>query len=146
MPNWCENNLEITGDIKEIKKFKKQAKAKETDLSFKNFIPMPKKLENTQSPADKPNKELIKKYGADNWYDWNIKNWGTKWDTEAELTDSGADFLWYYFDTAWSPPTEWLKQTCKLFKKLSFELKYDEPGMGFCGTVRAENGKIICDY
>ena len=28
-------------------------------------------------------KALIKEYGTDNWYDWNISNYGTKWDIES---------------------------------------------------------------
>jgi len=89
MPNWCENTLIVSGDKKQIKQFKEKAKGKKnkTDLSLNNFVPLSKELENTTAPSLKPNKKLIKKYGADNWYEWCISNWGTKWDVEATLED-----------------------------------------------------------
>jgi hypothetical protein len=96
MPNWCENNLIITGDKKTIASFKKKAavvaKDNTTDLSLAAFYPTPKKL--------------LKNNG---WYKWNIKHWGTKWDVKAELMDSTDEYLHYYFESAWSPPILWLK-------------------------------------
>lgn len=46
-----------------------------------------------------------KEYGADNWYDWAINNWGTKWGAyEIEHVEIGKDHIDIQFDTAWSPP------------------------------------------
>lgn len=41
-----------------------------------------------------------KKYGCFNWYDWNCKYWGTKWN--AYQTTINPDGV--IFDTAWSAP------------------------------------------
>lgn len=103
---------------------------------------MPKELEETQAPPDKPNKMLLKKYGADNWYDWRIKHWGTKWDVDAELVEADEERLVYQFDSAWSPPFEWLKTVARNYPKLHFKLKYDEPGMGVMGVIVAGDGEI----
>ena len=119
MANWCQNQLRINGDEKEIKKFKKQAKKRDTDLSLNNFIKIPKSQEK-------------------NWYNWCIKNWGTKWDIEAGLGGADANELFYAFDSAWSPPTEWLKKVAKKYPKLKFSLKYDEEGVGIMGVAIAE--------
>lgn len=50
--------------------------------------------------------ELIKKYGASNWYDWNRINRGTKWGTYGtkfrSLGGDGSPKM-IEFQTAWSP-------------------------------------------
>ena len=78
----------------------------------RHYHPMPKELDNSVSGSEsaKPewqkqkSKELIEKYGADNWYSWCVNNWGTKWGcyetTFTERDDGGAN---YHFSTAWSP-------------------------------------------
>ena len=52
--------------------------------------------------------ELVEKYGAADWYDWQGKNWGTKWGTYSlkvhELGGDGSPIL-IEFQTAWGPPT-----------------------------------------
>jgi len=154
MPNWCNNTLEVWGDKEQIKEFKKKGRVSrkddKTDLSLDRFVPIPKELKGTTAPSKKTDRRLIKKYGADNWYDWRLNNWGTKWDVDAELVNENIPrskkynegFLVYVFDSAWSPPIEWLEKMCKQYKKLRFKLKYEEPLMGFMGVAIAENGEI----
>ena len=110
-----------------------------------NLYPLPKELKDTKSPSDKKDKALIKKYGADNWYDWCVEKWGTKWDVHAQLDMDGEDEATFYFDSAWSPPVEWLHHIAPKFPELSFRLKYDEPGMGFCG-VASQQGDACIEY
>lgn len=46
----------------------------------------------------------ISRFGYPTWYDWNVKNWGTKWDASSvELTQKGK-LLIFEFETAWAPP------------------------------------------
>ena len=146
MPNWCENTLEVSGTTEDIKAFKTQAKKEEgehkTDLSLAQFVPLPAELKDTRSPALKPNKKLIAQLGFDNWYDWQIHNWGTKWDVNATLSSEKPRTLHYFFDTAWSPPTAWLEKVSAMFPNLKFKLKYEEPGMAFHGTLKAYQGTL----
>jgi hypothetical protein len=86
--------------------------------------------------------KLKEKYGATNWYDWATCHWGTKWDIEAELAYEDDTVLEYRFDTAWSPPVEWLRKVAADYPKLRFCLKYEEPGMAFMGVAVGENGKV----
>lgn len=123
MPNWCTNELTITGDPKQIAKFKKRAKAKDTALSLNKFLPLPKDQ-------------------ADNWYDWHINNWGTKWDIDATLEDEWEEGLSYSFDSAWSPPVQWLEKVSKDYPELEFRLKYEEGGVGFMGLAKASAGEV----
>ena len=178
MPNWCQNELIITGDKKEITRFKKKAKGKDTDLSLENFVPTPKELVNLRTPplivsekeyekkyqealeeskrlknkgidhlalpiTKKMSKELLKKYGSLNWYDWRVANWGTKWDVNAKLRIDDETYLAYSFDSAWSPPIAWLEKVVKQFPKLHFKLKYEEEGIGFMGIAIGMNGEVV---
>jgi len=69
---------------------------------------------------------------GNDWYDWRIDNWGTKWeiyDANCDLMD--ANTLVLYFYTAWSPPF-------KVFDKLvdmGFEVnaRYLDEGWMYIG-------------
>ena len=112
MPNWTSNNVLFVGNKKQLKTLKTMLKSEDNDFDFNNIIPMPEELKDTVSGSEsaKPewqklkSKELKEKFGADDWYNWSINNWGTKWnsvDTEVEYDDSG---LSYRFNTAWDAP------------------------------------------
>ena len=135
MPNWCGNTLTITGEKKEIARFKKLANSNKENpiISFEAFVPMPKETrETTQENTPIPD-----------WYSWALANWGTKWDAcEAMLTAQTHSLLTYVFETAWGPPIEWLIATGKIFPKLHLSLDYDEPGMDFSGTVIVQNEEV----
>jgi hypothetical protein len=103
---------------------------------------------------DDPNKEQktsnLEKHGAADWYDWSIANWGTKWsDCETSLYDEyncdGGKLktAMYTFDSAWGPPQEGIEHVSKSFKPLLFDLRYQEPGMMFCGYARYGNGETL---
>jgi len=152
MPNWCQNEIKIHGDENEIKKLKDFVKSSDSEFDFNNIKPMPKELEGTVSGSEnsKPDwqkeksKELIRKYGYDNWYDWKNANWDTKWEAsevEVEYEDEYGDFIQYNFDTAWGPPLAIFKELNKFFNfnseenNLSIQWFYREDGMGFCGYL-----------
>mgnify|MGYP001592562009 CR=1 FL=1 len=88
--------------------------------------------------------ELIKKYGTNNWYDWQVRNWGTKWDTRTLSMNTDTEKrLDYDIDTAWSPPCGALVKISQDYPKLTFKLKYCEPSMCFMGDYHVKNGKVI---
>jgi hypothetical protein len=151
MPNWCYNTLTVRGYEADIAKFRKQAKSYKIDgedsvITLSSFVPPPEELKNTIARGgtdSKPNKKLMEKYGADNWYDWQVNNWGTKWDiAEVAALEDDEDFLEYGFDSAWSPPVEWLEKVAKQYPELEFGLKYEEEGIGFMGYAKGYNGVV----
>ena len=80
MPNWSYNILNASDEVL------KQIVNEEGEIDFNTVIPMPKELKGTVSPnrddtqeKKDASKNLIDKYGSDNWYDWSCENWGTKW-------------------------------------------------------------------
>lgn len=96
----------------------------------------------TRGITKEMSKDFKDKFGADNWYDWQTNNWGTKWDADAENEGYSEKELLYNFDTAWSPPTDWLEKVCEMFPKLEFTLNYEEGGMGFKGEAYAFEGNF----
>jgi hypothetical protein len=79
--------------------------------------------------------KLIKLYGDDNWYDWRINNYGTKWDCSSiDFTIEETKFS-TLFQSAWSPPTNWLEKVQKDYPTLKFKLIYEETGNWFAGIA-----------
>ena len=94
MPNHITNKLEIKGDINIINKI---IGNNDCEFSFAIVVPIPKKEEN-------------------NWYNWNLDNFGTKWDAyEISEIIRENDFARLSFHTAWSPPKKWLDTVMKKF-------------------------------
>jgi hypothetical protein len=77
---------------------------------------------------------LKETYGATNWYAWNLENYGTKWDVNAEVDEFGDDTFHFSFDSAWGAPVEFFDKYLMPLR-LKFELRYNEPGCRFAGYV-----------
>ena len=83
--------------------------------------------------------DLIKKYGFDNWYDWRLHNWGTKWGAYDKDFSDGR----YSFSTAWSPPGDIIIEM--LLKDIP-DFNYDwEDEQGYGHKMVYENGRIVED-
>jgi len=109
MPNWNYNVVEVSHSQKKMMtKFKKGCK----DGLFTEFLPIP----------EDNNEE---------WYGWNIANWGTKWDVDAIDCVIEGNTTKVAFDTAWSPPIAFYEHLVEL--GFTVTAYYYEPGMGFCG-------------
>lgn len=131
MPNHITNGVTITHEDKTklkqlIKNTIKEDNGEQT-FDFNGILPMPKVLLEIHSGAntidgkavdawreidgksiaisDKENEELIQKYKSNNWYDWSIQNWGTKWNAYSVSVIEASDTkLVIEFNTAWSTP------------------------------------------
>ena len=89
------------------------------------------------------------------WYNWNITNWGTKWDVavsddekypETELIEKGMNgenlVLVYRFNTAWGIPDEALNKLSSQYPALLFTLSYEEE-TGWGGEREYLRGRCI---
>ncbi len=122
MPNWCYTTLNINGTKKQIKELSTLVeRAVENEEGFCNEI------------IPRPAAE------AKNWYDWNCKNWGSKWDvTDMSLEYEDDTQLNLSFATAWSPITPIFEELVKRgFKVLA---EYQDEGYMFAGEY--EDGKV----
>jgi hypothetical protein len=169
MPNWCFNYLDISGgDVSAVKSQlntpfevehdnwnsetqqmeKKMFKYSNPVFAFWNIV-KPTDLEAYHGPQ--PQVDLSKPitFNSDHWYDFNVREWGTKWDVaisddskwpDTELTDEGEGFLSYRFNTAWSPPAEAIAKLSSQYPNLTFILTYEEE-TGWGGVTVFVNGE-----
>ena len=73
-------------------------------------------------------RELLYKFGRSNWYDWNLHNWGTKWDCSNPTYDKENKVL--EFQTAWSCPDTILQEMFEQFPDLNFEGSFADEDFG----------------
>jgi hypothetical protein len=117
MPNWCANNLTVTGEFSELERF--AAAIKNEDGGYEilsRLVPV---------PADKDASSY----------------WGSKWgdcDTDSDGVDVFGMVLW--FSSAWSSPVDGIAKVSELFPSLLFELQFEEGGNDFCGASVARAG------
>ena len=158
MPNWCYNTVRISGHgnykVEELmeavkgRKVEQDGKEYQAPFSFNSIVPMPEDIRDTTSPTriSETNTQeqvdaLQEKYGVTNWYDWAIKNWGTKWDLNAFHDDTQVDYhedaneVTYRFDTAWSPPQLVHEALVEQYPAVNISWHYDEPDMEFSGYL-----------
>jgi hypothetical protein len=119
---------------------KKGNVVKKGDDGFLNkFYPVPSEL--GENISYERIDSLHEKYGASNAYDWRVNNWGTNRDVSIdEVIDLGEDGnveINIHFDSAWSPPTNWLKKVYLDYPKLHFTLIYEEGANEFRGETFA---------
>ncbi len=146
MPNWCENKLIANGSDEALKEFSEWLDDGKNLLS--KIAPTPKELTERQSPFRGTKEEsvaLVAKYGFDNWYDWNVFHWGTKWDVEAEVQElDGQAYL--NFQSAWGPPIRAIALIAQKFNNLHFRLVYFEEGMCVIGWQQYSEGELIAEF
>jgi hypothetical protein len=138
MPNWCENQIEISGEETLLQKFNEENTRAEKEnvsptLSFELSLPTPAELLEIDGAG---------KYG---WYEWRVANWGTKWNVSNAEPHFQNGNLYYFPSTAWAPPSAWVKAVSALYPQLTFNLFYDEPGMCFAGKEVYINGELQSD-
>lgn len=84
------------------------------------------------------------------WYDWNCRNWGTKWETseeqarilayEACLDDQTCMRIVYEVSSAWSPPVEALHKLAEQYPDVTIHIDSIDEGDCFAMTADWENG------
>jgi hypothetical protein len=143
MPNWCNNSISIQGSTETIKTLWEEANKEGSGL-LNAMKPMPKELDGTTSPTPQEGQAGYKGPqptvdGFDNWYDWRVQNWGTKWDIDPkeglEFTDNGDGTAQIagWFESAWAPPIEAYNTFIEDMDGCSLVADYHEPGMDFAG-------------
>ena len=154
MPNYCDNTLLIKGPKELVYQLRDKLKGEQQAVfDFNAIKPMPKALLNTTAPAKHhadPQKVEFnkKKYGAEDWYNWANKNWGTKWNAcdaalhvEQEL-DKETMMIGYSFQTAWAPAIPVYEALAEQHPELSFYVCFDESGVGFSGWKFYSEGEL----
>ena len=86
-------------------------------------------------------KKLILKYGYDNWYDWSMNHWGTKFGPYNTELISDCEFSFY--TTNATPHSAMIKMSNK-YPKIEFNVRYADEDIGFnVGEYTLLNGETI---
>lgn len=138
MPNWVNNDINVKGHPRTLQRLVKAMQGADADgdvnvFDFNKVIPCPEALLNDEWQRDKAVAAANKaKYGETGWYDWNVSNWGTKWNScNARFTNVGPGEIYFGFETAWSPVGEKLMRLLSSrFPSLTFVHEFhEEAGM-----------------
>lgn len=187
MPNWVFNGLTIEGNPESVKSLinqvnqpfvdyvsalgdlefnLKEVKYSNPVFSFRNIV-APTDLEAYKQQPVRSDKDisdpdwwadLQEKSKTDNsWYNWNIRNWGVKWDVAVSDEDKYPEtsiegpvqngenlVVLYNFNTAWGVPNEALITLSSQYPDLLFTLSYEEE-TGWGGEMEFLRGKVISD-
>jgi len=83
-----------------------------------------------------------------NWYNFNVREWGTKWDArDVDLLEDDETYLHYKFDTAWSPPNEVIAKLAEQNPNLNLTLEYrEEQGWGGEITFTGSSVEVVKEW
>ena len=149
MPNWCYNRVSIYSEnidqVTELFDIFNNAEP------FNTLIPSPKWSETPNEDGELPVLEEHKdsdgkvlftthkfpKSGKtdDRWYDWQINNWGTKWEPADISVEQCDEELELTFNTAWSPPEDICRAIRNKYPDVTVSWFYDEPSMEVAGYL-----------
>lgn len=137
-------------EIAEIKaKYEKDYEESEPTYSLDALYPVPQEVIDVGFSGNRQGVSFLEALRDKNkWidgYTWCVSHWGTKWDINGEMVSVGKDDneYTYHFSTAWSPPVAWVEKVAKDWTDLSFELRYEEGGVGFAGYLLFEGGELV---
>lgn len=146
MPNHVENRLTIKGTEEQIKEIKDFLKGKyndgtECNIDFNNITPMPKWVfnENLTSKDEE-------KYGKENcWYEWNRKNWGTKWNAYKSNLEDENNIV--RFSTAWNNVSDLMRKLGFIFPNVEFEYAWADEDFGYnVGYIIFKDTQLIKEF
>jgi hypothetical protein len=95
-------------------------------------------------------------FKTNDWYSFNVREWGTKWDVAVSVNDKYPDtnyedtpngdnhVVHYNFNTAWSRPMPALQKLSAQYPDLLFTLTYEEE-TGWGGELEILRGVVISE-
>lgn len=82
----------------------------------------------------------------DDWYHWNLRNWGTKWDIDGAEMKVDENKLIYTYTTAWSPPMEALNKLAVMFPLVTISSRFLDENDCFAGEALWQNGGLEFEH
>lgn len=160
MPNWCENDLRLEGDPKEIRAYLELVSGTVEPYDYDSIAnadltrvyPMPEVLRGThagftgdeeeQKEWDRHSDLAEAETGHRNWYTWAYTNWGVKWSPEViDLYDQSV-----LFQTAWCPPDELIRRSSEMFPNIVFTMRSTEESSAFVCVSIFRDGKQVAEF
>ena len=183
MPNWVYNGLTVEGKPESVEKMQAQLNKPFTML-HDQWNPKTGNMEKTSTLYPNPvfafhniynymdagiSEEVYlsqpdhslplaeaMKFEGNHWYDFNVREWGTKWDvavsSDSEHPDTYMEespnaenkVAYYNFNTAWSRPMAALIKLSSQYPDLLFTLSYEEE-TGWGGELELLRGEVISE-
>jgi len=143
MPNHITNRLTIIAGedrTREILETVKDDEHGPGSIDFEKVIPMPEGI--FRGNLGRQEKAL---YGKNNWYDWSLVNWGTKWNSygydDFPKYEDGNEIL---FMTAWSRPEPVIQRLSEMFPDVRFRHVWADEDIGVnVGEALYQNGEEL---
>jgi len=153
MPDWCDNNLKVTGPSADLDRFVAGG------VDFNTAVPYPEPFKSMDEAAEAWDaahpygSRTYKKHFAERpddgfnqgGYEWCVDHWGTKWNArsqgaiERRRTPEEATVL---FMTAETPPVPVVKAWSAKYPTLTFSLRFEDAA-GRPGQFTARNGRKL---
>ena len=175
MPNWVYNGLTIEGNPEQVDKLVEQMNTPFVDsikpngdlaysISQRKYVNPIFSFRNIVSPTDldayhaQPDLSgPIMSFEGNDWYNFNNREWGTKWDVavaegdeypstymEGPVDNGDNKVVYYNFETAWSRPMPALIKLSSQYPNLLFTLSYEEE-TGWGGELEILRGVVISE-
>lgn len=147
MPNWCKNNLMITGPISEIQQIKEDLVDDNGEVKAglcDTYCPFPEELAGETITFPNGHTTTIL---TNEGYVWQAQNWGTKWG-DCDLTmvscliSTSHDYgeIFFTYDTPWAPISKAVNKMAAKFPNCTMTVTYEEEAMGFVGADAYRSG------
>jgi len=130
--SYCFNIIKVFGGSDgSLEKFQRRLystfkQGKIVNFSFDQFVPKHSDFNGSKS-------------------DWNLENWGCKFDAANVIVSCKKDYFWIDFVTLSNPPYAWLKRVAKEFE-VTIICMYEIPGKKFGGTITVTQSRMTDVY
>ena len=145
MPNHVQNRIAFDGEPEKIAEILEQIKNDNYGIGtidFEKIIPMPSNI--YRGDLGQREREL---YGKNNWYEWSVSNWGTKWNAYdfPETPHKIGEPL--CFLTAWTPPHSILEKLSQMYPDIEITHEWADENIGHnCGRRCYLGGNCIEEW
>ena len=150
MPNYVRNVLTLSGDEEKIKELLETVKNDEFGIGtidFEKVIPMPDYIyKGGLGRAE------MEKYGENNWYEWSIANWGTKWNAcgyskNVEYAPQPGGTPTITMNTAWCAAHPVVVKLSEMFPDVDITHEWADEDVGRnCGRYEYSGGERIEEF
>lgn len=150
MPNHVRNVIEFSGDhdrIEELLEFVSSVgdesleEIDQQEFDFNEIVPQHENVWKGSYYVGDQERE-IREAGMITWYEFNVNNWGTKWNCYEISVDGHR----VEFDTAWSMPEPIYLALSEKFPDVDIMVSYADEDIGSnCGRILYKNGQAIPD-
>lgn len=94
---------------------------------------------NNDAYNDIPDQQTVRN-NPDHWYNWNSRNWGTKWNSYSHEQKNGE----YFFETAWGGVPNIISEIHRQFPGVKIDYSFADEDTGYnVGEMTFENGKVF---